>query len=373
MKLIKKLPQILGKSVPLWAGILFCLGAASAVLYVSFIYSPDFADFFNENISQFMRFIFAKLTYVFPFSIAEAFVFTSPVIVYLAIRGIFRYMDTHEYGFARALVSLVSVFSLLFSLFTLNFAAGYRGASLDEKMGIETPKISVEELETTAKYVVKKLNSLADGVTFTENGSSVRGYSHNDTVSLAYKSYEKLSGEYYFIGNFKAPVKRLAVSGIMTYTHISGIYTFMTGESNLNTNYPEFVNVYTIAHEMAHQRGIARENEANFVAYLVCINSDDVYMQYSGYLNMFEYLVSALSGVSKESAKELYRSLDRRIYDELVSYSKFFEKYQDSTASDVVGTVNDSYLQSQGTPGTKSYGMVVDLAVAYHKSVTGIK
>ena len=39
----------------------------------------------------------------------------------------------------------------------------------------------------------------------------------------------------------------------------------------------------------------------------------------------------------------------------------------------VVGTVNDSYLQSQGTPGTKSYGMVVDLAVAYHKSVTGIK
>ena len=117
MKSIKKLPQMLVKAVPLWAGILFCLGAASAVLYVSFICSPDFADFFNESISQFMRFIFAKLTYIFPFSIAEAFVFTSPVIVYLAIRGIFRYMDTHEYGFARALVSLVSVFFWIFRNF----------------------------------------------------------------------------------------------------------------------------------------------------------------------------------------------------------------------------------------------------------------
>ena len=372
MKLIKKASQALRNAVPLWAGILFCICAMSAVLYVSFIYSPDFADFFNESISQSMRFIFAKLTYIFPFSVAEAFVFTSPVIVFLVIRGIFRYMDNHKYGFTRALVSLLAVASILFSLFTLNFASGYRGAPLDEKMGIETPEISVEELETTAEYVVENLNSLADGVTFTESGSSVRGYSHNDTVELAYKSYEKLSDEYYFIGNFKAPVKRLAVSSLMTYTHISGIYTFMTGEANLNTNYPEFVNVYTIAHEMAHQRGIARENEANFVAYLVCINSDDVYMQYSGYLNMFEYLVSALSGVSKDSARELYKDLDRRIYDELVSYSKFFEKYQNSTASEVVGTVNDSYLQSQGTPGTKSYGMVVDLAVAYHKEFSNI-
>ena len=138
MKLLKKAARVLAKAVPIGAGILFCLGIASAVLYVSFICSPDFADFFNETISQSMRLIFAKLTYIFPFSVAEAFVFTSPVTVYLAVRGIFHYMDTHEYGFTRALVSLVSVFSLLFSLFTLNFAAGYRGAALDEKMGIET-------------------------------------------------------------------------------------------------------------------------------------------------------------------------------------------------------------------------------------------
>ena len=212
-----------------------------------------------------------------------------------------------------------------------------------------------------------KLNSLADEVIFTENGS-IRGYSHDDTVEAAYRSYEKLQSEYSFIDNFKAPVKRLAVSGLMTYTHISGIYTFFTGEANLNTNYPEFVNVYTIAHEMAHQRGIARENEANFVAYLVCISSDDSYLQYSGYLNMFEYLVAAVQKSGSAAAKELYETLDKRVYNDLVKYSEFFDKYRDSTAADVSDTINDTYLQIQGTPGTKSYGMVVDLAVEYHKN-----
>ena len=44
-------------------------------------------------------------------------------------------------------------------------------------------------------------------------------------------------------------------------------------------------------------------------------------------------------------------------------------KYKESTASKVSGTVNNSYLQSQGeSAGLRSYGMVVDLAVAYFRA-----
>ena len=272
------------------------------------------------------------------------------------------------HGFGRSVVSLISVVALLFSVFTLNVASGYRSTTLDDKLGYVTGNVSVEELVSTTEYTVDKLNSLADSVNFTANGS-IRSYTHGDTVKKAYMSYNKLSEKYGFINNFSAPVKRLAVSPLMTYTHISGIYTFFTGEANLNTNYPEYINVFTVAHEMAHQRGIARENEANFIAYLVCTESDDVYMQYSGHLNMFEYLVSALYKVSPKDANKMYSKLDNRVYRELVSYGEFFEKYNDSTASEVAGTVNDIYLQSQGTPGTQSYGMVVDLAVEHLKRI----
>ncbi len=368
MKFLKKIKGFLDNYFPIVPRIFFILGLLSAVLYIMFIYNTPFADFFNENISQFIRTVFAKITSVFPFSLAEAIIFTMPVTAFLTLRCIFRHMDTHPHGFGRSVVSLISVVALLFSVFTLNVASGYRSTTLDVKLGYATGDVSVDELKATAEYTVEKLNALADSINFTPGGS-VRSYTHSDTVKKAVSSYDKLEEKYGFVASFGAPVKRLAISPLMTYTHISGIYTFFTGEANLNTNYPEYINVFTIAHEMAHQRGIARENEANFIAYLVCTESDDVYMQYSGHLNMFEYLMSALYKVSINDWEKLYSRLDSRVYDELVSYSEFFEKYNNSTASEVTGTVNDIYLQSQGTPGTKSYGMVVDLAVEHYKAL----
>ena len=117
---------------------------------------------------------------------------------------------------------------------------------------------------------------------------------------------------------------------------------------------------------MAHQRGFARENEANFVAFLVCCESDDSYIRYSGFLNMFEYITNSLYALSPKDYYDLFYSLDIKVRCEMAEYGNFFEKYRDSTASKVSGTINDNYLKSQGIEeGEKSYGMVVDLAASY--------
>jgi hypothetical protein len=59
--------------------------------------------------------------------------------------------------------------------------------------------------------------------------------------------------------------------------------------------------------------------------------------------------------------------MPNEVSDEFSAYSAFFEKYRESTASQVTGAVNNTFLGSQGqTAGTKSYGLVVDLAVAYY-------
>ena len=63
------------------------------------------------------------------------------------------------------------------------------------------------------------------------------------------------------------------------------------------------------------------------------------------------------------------KTVDINVRRELAAYSDFFDKYRDNVAADVSGAVNNSYLISQGqTDGTKSYGLVVDLAVAYYKT-----
>jgi len=85
-------------------------------------------------------------------------------------------------------------------------------------------------------------------------------------------------------------------------------------------------------------------------------------------MNMFEYVANALYSADSDKYSEFIGETDVRIRKEMVSYNAFFEKYRESVASDVSDVVNDTYLKSQGQKeGTKSYGMVVDLAVAYYK------
>jgi hypothetical protein len=82
---------------------------------------------------------------------------------------------------------------------------------------------------------------------------------------------------------------------------------------------------------------------------------------------MYEYISSALYKADKELYSAARKLLDQNVRAELAAYSKFFNKYRESTASKVSNKVNDVYLKAQGTVGKKSYGMVVDLAVAYFK------
>jgi hypothetical protein len=157
----------------------------------------------------------------------------------------------------------------------------------------------------------------------------------------------------------------------MSYTHITGVYTFFTGEANINVHFPDYTVPYTAAHELAHQRGIAKEDEANFIAFLVCMESDDPYIRYSACLNLYEYVVVALRKADKELYRESYLALPTEVQNEEIAYSRFMEKYRDNIVADVSHKTNDIYLQSQGSPeGSKSYNLVVDLAVAYYKGQT---
>ncbi|MBE6598045.1 MAG: DUF3810 domain-containing protein [Ruminococcaceae bacterium] len=364
IRVLKKINQY----VPTAAMVFALLALVGAMLHIGFIISPRFADIFNFSVSHVLRRGLALLTGWFHFSLAETIVLSAPVIlVTVYVICVKKSMRGKRY-FIRCIAGILSVLLLVYAGFVFVFAPGYRGGTLDGKLGLEIAvgDDAKSNLFTAMFAVRDRLNALADEVLYDKDGASVRPYSHEEAVQLCVDAYGKVEKEYGFFRNFDSSVKRLVTSDIMTYTHISGMYTFFTGEANLNTNYPYFVNVYTTAHEMAHQRGIARENEANFMAYLACISSDDPYLQYSGYLSMYQYLAPHVSSASKTLYNEAVKGLDERVKGDLAAYSEFFDKYRDSTAAEVSDAVNNTYLVLQGTEGTESYGLVVDLAGAYH-------
>ncbi len=354
------------KYIPTPALVLFVIAAISAVVHIISELSEGFSDFFNFYIGSFIRGILATATGVSPFSVAETVIIMIPVLFCVVLISCIRITNRDTVKGVRFVAMTAGILSLLYTLFVTTTTVAYNGAPLADKLGLSIKPVTADELQVAAEYMIDKMNGELDSINYTYHGDSVMPYSFSEMNRHLLDAYDKAADKYPFIPHLRSRLKQIALSEPMTYTHISGIFTYYTGEANINTNFPDYSIPFTAAHELAHQRGILPENEANFVAFLVCCEADDPYIRYSGYVNMYEYLNSALYSADYGKFTDVYSSLDSRVRGEMLSYNDFFEKYRVSTVADISSAVNDTYLKAQGqSAGAKSYGMVVDLAVAY--------
>ncbi len=354
------------EKIPVWAWALLGVALLCLVLYLIAVISPDFADGFNGSVGAFTRALLAHLTSWLPFSLAEMLILLVPVIVTAVVIYAYRCRCGTWRAVLVFLLCIVAVFSIFFSLFVLSFGTGYHTHTLDERLGLVRTEVGANELYETALWLVDEVNKSANGVSFGENGFSVMPYERAEMNELLLAAYDTVCDEHTFIQRLDSRIKPVMLSRAMSYTHITGVYTYFTGEANLNAHFPDYTLPFTAAHELAHQRGIARENEANFVAFLVTAASEDAYIRYTAYLNLFEYVGSALYSADVVRYREVLALLDERVLGELRAFSAFFDTYRDAAIADISDAVNDTYLKAHGNAaGSASYGLVVDLAVAY--------
>lgn len=352
----------------------FLFGVA---VYILARFCPPFAEFWARYPSQGIRFLLAKCSGFFRFSFAEWVILSIPLLVvayfFFSNRSMKR--DESVTNYYRWILPLICAILIVATLFLTAFGPCYFRRSLAENLSLTEQQVSAQELYDTAAIVAEQIDALKSEITFRFGNESIMPYDYDVLVKKINRAFSDYAAKEAYIGHFTSRAKPIASSSLFTYTHISGVYTFMTGEVNINLNYPDFIRPFTVAHEFSHQRGIAKEDEANFVAYLVCIGSDDPYIRYSGYVNMLQYLTDALW----EADQTLYRSfsaahMPQEVNGEFHAYSLFFRKYSESTVSAVTDAVNNTFLTSQGQKeGTASYGLVVDLAVAYYakKDING--
>ena len=357
------------KRLPLYCIICFWLAGISAILYFVFTKSAIFADWFNQTISPIGRQMLSYLTVWLPFSVAEWLIILIPVfVIALSVIG-WKLCAVSRQAVTRFITKLLSIACSVWIIFVWNFAPGYYGTTLDRKLGLDRQEVSAEELYQTAMILSIQMDNIVDQLIFPSNtASSVMPYSYkqmNEKLMDAYDSYTK---DHQFPDHFYSRVKPVMLSKPMSYTHITGVYSFFTGEANINVNFPDYTIPFTAAHELAHQRGVAREDEANMVAFLVCMESDDLYIRYSALLNVYEYVASALYSADRELYAAVAQRLPSQIHQEQRAYSEFFDQYRENTVAEISEATNNAYLQSQGAKeGTRSYNMVVDLTVAYYR------
>jgi len=336
---------------------------------------PGFANFYVQNLYGVITMPMKRLSNLFTFSIGEfelyfAFIMTIVLVVFLLlllIRGIRNKIGRFIKGY---LVFYINIASIVCLIMTLNCFVLYQVDTLDSRINTEYSK---EELAQYRDYLVERLNDLSVKMIRNDSGLLIddKEYKHSLVdeslrlmTRLSEKSdFKRLSGDYSY-------PKPLLLSGFFSKQYIMGYFFPFSMESNYN-NIMYIDNIpYTVCHELAHQKGYILEDEANFIAYLACVNSDNEYMQYCGLLGVFNYVNNDFyDSIGRD--KDIYLShIQTNDYvkkDNMFLTEETWDRINSSgldteTVHKVSNEFTDTVLKSNGvSDGMNSYSRVVKL------------
>jgi len=326
---------------------------------------------YTNGLYRVLSWLVSRLTGWLPFSVAEFLLFFLIVLsIWYLIRFVIRMIQGREKRLMLLANTVASVFAfvgILYFSFVILWGMNYNRLSLGEILNYDVRPASGEELKAVAEMLVSRANELRGNVPENSKGVMVPDGGIKGAMERALEGYTAAAEVFpQFKGAYSRP-KPVALSHYMAYTNIWGIYSPFTVESNVNTEIPLSLLPATIAHEMAHQRGFAREDEANYIAYVVCRLHPDVDFQYSGVLHALTYVMDNLYRYNRSAYYELRKTFHEGINRDLRDISEFHKRFE-SPARDVASKTNDMYLKAnKQEDGERSYGRMVDLLIAEYR------
>ena len=300
-----------------------------------------------------------------PFSVTEwVILFLTALGVVLLVLLIVQLIRRRWVKAYRTGMTILSVSAAMFALFCLWWGVLYYFDSFTEQAGLERRDISVQELETVTRYFAEQANAAGEHV---ERGED--GVFRADKSDVFRRSPDIYGGAEQIFPCLAAPAVRakpVLLSRLLSYIRYTGFFFPYTAEANLNADSPACLLPSTIAHELAHLRGVAREDEANFCAVVACMESGDEDYRYSGALLAYIYLGNALYGADYDAWREVYSTLSENVRADLRANNDYWARFE-TPAADVSEKVYESFLQTYGDDrGMQSYGACVDLLTVYY-------
>ena len=229
-------------------------------------------------------------------------------------------------------------------------------------LGEPTAAVRLDELESLCAELVAAANEERARVEEDASGVGRLAGGVSGALRRAAAATEAAASAYAGARGPLAPPKPVLLSTGLSYLGITGIYFPFTAEANVNVVVPDSQLPFTACHELAHQGGIAPEDEANFVAYAACLRHPDADFRYSGALNAALYALHALASAdpARAARRAQWSPALKRDLDALRAWN---ERYR-GPAETAARAVNNAYLKTQGVDdGVRSYGRMVDLLV----------
>ncbi|MCM1192680.1 MAG: DUF3810 domain-containing protein [Butyrivibrio sp.] len=418
--------------------VFLTVAAVVILLNVAAWCSAAFCDWYIANVFPIWVNTYGRVTGIFPFSAGEWLIAAGLALAAAALllgvvwvvlgavggvrRARSRIMERKASGaegiagvwvYARApQISAFRRFSRSFYIFfawtvltvclimTLNCLILYHATPISERwFGEDDGEYTPVELVEMYNLVAGECNRLAEVVE--RDGSGMAAYVASDGIAISRRDganwnrglkcmadearelMQGLGTVYPQLAGWYPRPKAMFFSDFMCQQYMQGYYFPFSMEANYN-DVMHILNIpSTMCHELAHLKGFIYEDEANFIGYLACVQSENTFFQYAGYLSVLNYLYNDICKLALENP-ELYEKTvaqvgladvsDQVRRDDIFVSEEEWKRINGKALIDteVVDKAADAFidmnLKINGvSDGAVSYSRVVKLLLQYYR------
>jgi len=339
------------------------LAAVGAVIFCIMLILksiPAFCEWWTRTISRGIVTGMGFLTGWLPFSFYELFlvaaIITLIVVVVFTVKFIVK---KRKKALVRLLSTVLAVVVLCLDFYfaSISFAYNREAIPLISYSVTNDGTLSMEEYADFCRILTDEFNAIAEAVERDEKGHLVNPYSAkelNELIKTAYKELEEYDG---YFNDVTLNYKPMLFSRIMAEMGLLGVFFAPFGEPNVSQLTHPADMPSTVAHEIAHSKGVLRENEANLTAYYVLLRSDNVYLRYCGMFRVYHNLLGGLplyGDAGHETYIEIADGLSPLIREDYAHRTQYYGQY--TLLEEISEFFNDLYLKLSGSSnGTGSY------------------
>jgi hypothetical protein len=353
----------------------FFICLALALLLMGFGYFPAMVEqYYSVGLYPVLLSIRLRLTAWVPISIGDFFYII--VCIYLIYKLVISLIKIKKEGIYGGKVWRVSAIILLvWASFKLLWGFNYDRLGAGHLLDIEQKAYSGAAVDSLVNELIDSLNSTRKQIN--EEKIQVDTLPANNPAAyftMAQEAYNKAKGAYPFLPKQAPRVKATLFNPLADYLGFTGYFNPFTAEGQVRTDMPGLELPFVACHETAHMLGFASESEANLIGYLVATKSDNPYVRYSAYNEIFTYAqreqfvmmaqqkdsVGFVGAVAQNRAR-----LDTLVKQDRKAVRRFFNKHRSSVAPIMSGVYEQYLFLNKQNAGLKSYdeviGWIIDL------------
>ena len=340
-----------------WLDLIPALAALATMVLLIVIFSilktnPVIAEAWTRGFGQFYYSVVGPMVSWFPLSVTEIFfIIVGISIIVCIVKLIIRFVKHEPIEAVQRIIKIFNIVVGIILTYTITCEFAYKREPVD--LPFYEQEVTNDEFKDIYNYFASDLNYCLARLDFDDNGDLIINKSIRDISKLVEKSYNIITSDYYYKTTVHA--KPMISSFIYRELQITGVTFAPFGEANVNYLSTSLELPIVIAHELAHTKGVMREDEASQVAFYVCLNSNDVYLRFSAYAIYF-YQMSIMASDSYMSAEDRQELIP--INSKYTLARKYAQNYwhEHDLMTKIGNWINNLYIKSSGDEqGTESY------------------